>query len=319
MFRAIDATNSIAIVSIDPVWKDRRGDLRAHCVAIHLQCPECHEPVRFRAGEFVRPHFAHKHKLKCSMGGESPGVLAVRAALYDWLTTKFGDAVEIEKQDHLRSFPKPVDCWVSRARGPLGYVVLARGMKSDMRDQIMDAIRQTRLPTTFVFHIDTLVPAVDDPECIVLSTTHRAFIANSIYSGCYPPMGIGFSCLHFLDPVSHTLTTFRGLGMRHPPQIFRGVRLATPLAEVRVSPKNGEFVHPGEVEALKEWQAQRPARELAAAFRATSRTQKPTQVRAYVDPVATCTLCGQTTRDYWWYDSRDQTCRCRECQRAGRH
>lgn len=256
------------------------------------------------------------------MGAESPGVLAIRAALYEWLTMKFGSAVELEKQDCRRSFPRPIDCWVNRDRGAFGYVVLGRGLKSSVREHLLSALHSARVSTTFVFHIDTLVLSAVGEECLVLSTTQRAFASNSKYSECRDSCGL--ACLHFLDPALNTLTTFRGLGIVHSPHVYRGVRLTTPLSEILVSPKNGEFVHPGEPEAWRQWHARQSAgahnsvvSDPLKQWYAKESTSAFSGVIS--DPEAICSICGERTSDYWWYDGQNGICRCRKCQRAGRH
>lgn len=317
MFKALDATTAAEIVSIDPTWDNRRGELRVHCAAARLQCPQCHQPVRLRAGVLRRAHFAHEHKLKCTMSGESVDVLDVRAALYTWLTSKFGTSVEIERQDCARPFPHPIDCWVNRSKGPLGYVVFAHGMGSAKRDRLRAAIREATLPATFVFHASTLKIADGHPGCIVLSTTHRDFTTRSKYD--LPHSSGGGSSVHFLDPDSGTLTTYRGLAILHAPQVYRGVRLTSRLTDVLVSPKTGEFVHPGEFDAWKNWHAQRAALARATAGRPKPTAQPTVRSKTTSAPEATCVICGQITRDYWQFDGRDSTCRCHECRRAERY
>lgn len=316
MFKAIDPATSAEIVSIDPAWDGRRSELRTYCAARDLQCPECHQSVRLRAGELLRAHFAHKHKLKCSMSGESADVLDVRAALYGWLTSKFGDSVEIEKQDDARSFPRPIDCWVNRQEGPLGYVALARGMGSNRRAQMLAAIREAKLPATFVFHVSTLELADGHPGCIILSTTHRDFAAHPRFD--QPHHFGGGSSVHYFDPHSGALTTFRGLEVWHPPQVYRGTRLASKLSDMLVSPKTGEFVHPGEVDKWKAWNAQRAAQVRAPATQQKAPVRPETRPRVLLFPEATCVICGQITRDYLEHNGYDKTCRCNECRRAGR-
>lgn len=316
MFKAFDTTTASEIVSIDPAWEDRRLELRAHCAGKLLQCPECRQPVRLRAGEFRRAHFAHEHKLKCSLNGESADVLDLRAALYGWLTSKFGAAVEIEKQDRARSFPRPIDCWHNGPKGPLGYVTLARGMSTTRREQLKDAIREIQLQANFVFHANTLEIADGHPNCIVLSTTHRAFAVSTKYD---QPHYSGYgSSVHFLDPETGMLTTYRGLWEWHPPQVYRGVRVTSNLPDVLVSPKTGEFVHPGELDKWKAWKAQRAAQARTPVTQPKAPAQPARRSGLLAAPEATCVICGQITRDYWQYDGRDRTCRCMECRRAGR-
>lgn len=317
MFKAFDTTTASEIVSIDPAWEDRRLELRAHCAGKLLQCPECRQPVRLRAGEFRRAHFAHEHKLQCSLNGESADVLNLRAALYGWLTSKFGAAVEIEKQDCARSFPRPIDCWHNGPKGPLGYVTLARGMSTMRRERLQKAILDTQLQATFVFHASTLEIADGHPNCIVLSTTHRDFAVSTKYD---QPHYSGYgSSVHFLDPETGMLTTYRGLGEWHPPQVYRGVRVTSNLSDVLVSPKTGEFVHPGEVEALRNWRDECAARAHAARTRTKRPAPPPPVPRTPSAPKATCVICGQITHDYLQFDERDNTCRCLECRRAGRY
>ena len=68
--------------------------------------------------------------------------------------------------------------------------------------------------------------------------------------------GAGSPC----HPERERLVSCRGLLATHPPQGYLANLLDHPLEEVRLHPHTGEFVHPGEFEALKVLQ-EKAARE----------------------------------------------------------
>ena len=112
MYKAINIQDGTDIVILDSRWKDAVDSLRSLDRQGVLLCQGCKQPLRLRAGEVRRWHFAHKHLANCSYGHESPELLNARAVLYEWLVTKFGEKVTIEKKVDGGHFSRPVDCWV---------------------------------------------------------------------------------------------------------------------------------------------------------------------------------------------------------------
>ncbi len=109
------------LLLLDSHWEHDIESLRALDQHDLLVCQGCKQPVRVRAGEIRRWHFAHKQLLTCTYGRESPALLTARAVLYDWLVSKFGEKVTVEKKVDDNSCSRPVDCWVERDTGAFAY------------------------------------------------------------------------------------------------------------------------------------------------------------------------------------------------------
>ncbi|HEX9019181.1 MAG TPA: competence protein CoiA family protein, partial [Anaerolineaceae bacterium] len=111
-YKAIHAQTGQEIVILSPQWSRRIDALREMDHADLLVCQGCRQPLRVKAGELKRAHFAHKHLQACSYGSQSLEILEARAVLYDWLLAQFGEQVTVEKQVEGGDLPRPVDCWV---------------------------------------------------------------------------------------------------------------------------------------------------------------------------------------------------------------
>src|SRR4030042_3577194 len=108
MFKALHRLNGEEIVTLEPRWRRQLDTLRLLDAQDDLVCQGCLQPVRVRAGEVKRWHFAHKHLQNCPYEFESPVLLQCRAVLYEWLAARLGgEAVTLEKKATL---PRPVDC-----------------------------------------------------------------------------------------------------------------------------------------------------------------------------------------------------------------
>ena len=113
MFKALHRPSGEEIVILEPRWRRQLDTLRLLDAQDDLVCQGCLQPVRVRAGEVKRWHFAHKHLQNCPYEFESPVLLQCRAVLYEWLVSQLGeDVVTLEKKSPL---PRPVDCWVTSA------------------------------------------------------------------------------------------------------------------------------------------------------------------------------------------------------------
>jgi competence CoiA-like predicted nuclease len=214
-------------------------------------CPGCQQPVRIRAGQKKRWHFAHKHLQECPLSHESPIVLEARAVLYEWLVNKFKeDAVTLEKKLESDLLPHPVDCWVQTKSGNIAYWIIPSQIKPRQRDKLKSAFEQQDVQINWVFLSEMLR---EDQGNIHLTTTERELSQQSEYNDFIDRSGnlqFGLT-LHYLDPTNEILTTFRTLRIVHSPQLYSGRKQKHKMVEVLVHPKTGEFVHPGEHEYLQ--------------------------------------------------------------------
>ena len=71
MFVAINIVSGARVVSLDPVWVERVGELCALTNSGWLVCPGCAQTLRFRVGDFRRPHFAHRVLSECPLSRQS--------------------------------------------------------------------------------------------------------------------------------------------------------------------------------------------------------------------------------------------------------
>src|SRR5512145_1200795 len=93
MYKAVFLQTGEEIIILHPYWRKRIEQLRVMDRADLLVCQGCRQPLRVKAGEMKRAHFAHKHLKACSYGSESPEILNARAVLYEWLLKEFDPEV----------------------------------------------------------------------------------------------------------------------------------------------------------------------------------------------------------------------------------
>jgi hypothetical protein len=281
MFKAFDTELGRHVVSLDPVWDGQIEALRGWGRVGRLVCPVCRQAVLLRAGEIMRRHFAHKDLSQCPLGHESAEVLAGRAALYDWLNTKFPTGVTLEK--HFEAdpadeyqLPRGVDCWVERpGKRSLAYWLVDGKIDPDDRMSIPRFLDARGAALTWVFlPRDTRRGRL--PGRANLSATERELLAPAEFDAIYCEGGGAQGSLHCLDPETRVLTTYRALVCVESPQFYEGQEVATELSRVLVMPNTGEFVHPGEYERLlvvreqlrQQEEARRKAHEAAERRRA---------------------------------------------------
>ncbi|MCG3134057.1 MAG: hypothetical protein HMLKMBBP_01329 [Planctomycetes bacterium] len=353
MFRAWDRTKRCDPVSLrfmDPAgWEPMRERHRRR----EFGCAECRSDVLFRAGDVRRPHVAHRSVSDCPLSRESAELLAARAALYEWLRRKFGDAVRVEHRPPGVALPRPIDCWVARPeKPPLAYWVFDGGRKTVVREQLRDAEGMGGALWTFVFAGAMLKPVPDEPGRFRLGPTERAFARPSRYDVLYAAGSAG--SIRYLDGRTRMLTTIRAL-RDHEGPVRRGARIDSPLDEVTVLGGTGEFVHPGEHEELtalvlekraaaaeerrraeeraREWSPNEPPRSAwrdrpdgahlegpkascgAVAAQTDSFMPATSPGVARTRPPAPCEMCGRLTpaADQIVYDGGRGTCKCRRC------
>jgi hypothetical protein len=336
MYKAIDRLNNREVVIIDPKWADAIESLRAMDRQDILLCQGCNQPVRVRAGEERRHHFAHKHLRNCNYADESLALREARAVLYQWLVGKFGDHVTIEKKDD--AFFRPIDCWVEKDSKKYAYWIIDVTMKPDKRLQVLEGFLGLGVVAIFVFTADMLHGDPGDAARIHLTTTEREFLQRSDYD-----LGKGQS-LHYLDSATRRIHTYRSLQLVHSPQVYEGVRFDIGLDDVLISPKNGEFVHPGERERLSQYREEQEAMEKrlreaeehnrrfvlsrmaeprpVSMPRPTSnpaplRERPPYSIIQSLEKVGTCVFCGRETTDWWTHDGTTGMCKCNACLRQG--
>lgn len=341
MFKAIHQPTGEEIIILDSQWVDLVSMLRLQSAEDLLVCQECRQPVRVRAGEVKRWHFAHKHKADCPYEGESPALLQARALLYGRLSTEFGSQVTLEKRVEDADLPRAIDCWVEREKGSFAFWILDTNLSRARRERLLGAFSELDVRVHWVFVADLLQTSVNKPHELHLSPSQRKFLQSSSFEPLYQPG----TTLHFLNAQTQVLTTFRGLQLLHPPQVFCGHHLETPLSEVGIARGTGEFVHPGEKEKWlvyrdeqKQRQQQKREDDEARQQREREHQQKEQEERAErarqrVEQRAgqketllrtrgegrkrCCILCGQVTADWWFRGDSPQTCKCNECIQKG--
>lgn len=336
MFKALHALTDDEIIILHPAWRSRIDELRIMDSANLLVCQGCRQPLRVKAGERKRPHFAHKHLQACSLGSESPEILNARAVLYGWLHRRFGDAVTVEKQVEGFALPRPVDCWVITAEKPLAYWIIEAGIKLEPRTAVLDAFVAMGARVQFVFLHAMLNEEKKEFHSLLATPTERAFMQSTPYDEILSGAGEAGKSLHYLDAEAARLTTFRALKLFHRPNWFIGVKKSADLDEVSAG-SDGCFIYPGEAARLsayhqKQQRLERKRQKFAE--RETERagrlpvlppaapprraTSKPPEMDTEPrSPEALpCATCGQVTAEYWstFYDaSGRKLCRCRDC------
>ena len=348
MYKSVDIRDSSEVIILDPKWSQDIENLRALDRQNLLACQGCGEAVRVRAGEERRFHFAHKHRLNCTYVDESAALHNARAVLYQWLASKFGNSVTIEKKIDGDDFFRPIDCWVEKDSQVFAYWICDAGLKSEKREQIKNGFSKLGVIAHFIFVLDMLRKDKDYPDRIHLTTTEREFMHRSDYDEIYK----SGNSLHFLDSDNLRMLTFRGLHMVHQPQVYSGSCLTNDLSQILVSPKTGELVHPGEYERLiqrrkKRADFEKQRQEEMALLEKCRRepderrnlilptflrheVQRPkittvTYLSELKKPVVyplfkegMCTLCGKVTTDWWVHDGKTGECKCNNCLRQGK-
>lgn len=350
MFKCVDITTNEQVISLDdqgPAWQEQ---LRLKGQADGLRCPTCRESVSFRAGELRRPHFAHKTLANCPIQHESPDLLEARAVLYQWLRSKFGEGVTLEKQ--VEQAPRSFDCWAEFKGKTFGYWLIERRIAQQDVASIENAAAKSGARLIWVFLSKILRRSEQNKRLILLSTTERACLTASDFDLIYGGRGRG--TLHYLDADQQMLTSFRGCCCKHQPQVHQGHEIQTPMKSLLVSPATGEFVHPGEHGRLAEfrqrlkteqerqrkleeeeqrrWDKMLHKPQVAPVARTPAplasppmpMPSKPTPVDE--TPVedkppysqgrkGVCEHCGQVTSDWWMFDGTTGKCRCNDCLR----
>jgi hypothetical protein len=333
MYKAKHQPSGQRIIILDERWRAQIDYLRSLDKRDALVCPGCEQPVRVRAGRVKRWHFAHKHLGNCPFERESPALLGVRAALYQWLVSQFSpEDVLIEKILDPPVTQRHIDCWVQQQDRCFAYWIFERRTPPDERRVISEGFKKIDVNVNWLFSIDLLREDEFKPRNrLHLTTTERAFIQQSELDKAWQTHieQLGGS-LHYLDADKGILTTYRNLKVIHTPQLYAGIRLRTPLGACSASTTTGEFIHPGEMEqygkrqdeiARKKQKAQERLQKGVAFLRRASEF-KPAlsfqnEGRLKERPfkrVGTCKICGTVTSDWVTYFGSTKECICRKCK-----
>ncbi|MHA3774477.1 competence protein CoiA family protein [Verrucomicrobiota bacterium sgz303538] len=299
-----------------------------------LVCPECEAPVRVKAGEIKRWHFAHSVRKDCPLQNESAILLQARALLYEWLEGKFPGRVSIEWRPEGVSLPRPIDCTVTAEKGAtLAFWIVEKPIRSpETRWAIRAGLQEAGVIPRWVFLAGMLHQTnPSDSSLLSLSTTERELITRSSYDCIYTEARTEGS-LHYLDVEAGELITFRSLRLLHGEHAFLGHSLRDPLISMLIT-SHGELVHPGEYEHKQRIIEQRKgfeklckeeeaywnqklaaesSREDAHELLEESCTSSPTTLETML---FVCTTCGDQfrMRDVSQADCANQTCICRSC------
>lgn len=318
MFRVLHKETRAEIISIDPRWRSCLDELRAFDQSDMFVCPECHAPTRLRAGEHNRWHFAHKNAGDCPLNESDPERIRLRALIYSWLAAKEPKlSLGIEERLNVDNKVYVVDCVVDLQNGPrVAYFALTAGMRN--RDALFGVARNKFPNSHWIFHAKTLKQSSSGQ--ISLNTTQRDLMnpltgAPTKYSG---------ATLHFLDPQSNTLTTFRSLQCNHPPQGFRGFKRETPLEKILISPKTGLLLHPEEVSKYRDKTKSDPAKrrlfqsatartfKVPISIKNINRSNRSDNIHKSSSGQIFCERCGCLTTN-WDHLTSPGYCVCREC------
>lgn len=352
MFKSINKDTGRPVVILDPQWDSQIDALRNLADQNVLVCQECNQAVRVRAGgeltagregkRFIRRHFAHKNKLDCTYGSESYKILKARAVLYDFLYSKFGEKVTLEKSFDDERVYRAIDCWVEINDKIFAYWILDGGMKAQRREDLSAIFDKNGIHINWIF--DASVLKVDDKneKTVNLSTTERYFMHSSQYDITPDKWARGKS-LHFINSDTHEVITYRALRLEHAPQQHGGNPRRSALDELLVSPVTGEFVHSGEHELFNEFKEVDRLRNEAkkrqeSSFNSYSRSDfarkngnslvydslngqnendhKSSDIHDVAENnsiILRCKICGEMTDSWWMADFGDNSCKCNKC------
>jgi len=339
MFKARHEQSKEDIVILDPNWVSQLDRLRRLDKQDRLVCPGCEQPVRVKAGQKIRWHFAHKNLEDCPLSHEAPVVLEARAVLYQWLVGKFqAGVVTLEKELAPERLLRPVDCWVETKAGEVAYWIIASQIKPAQRETLQQVFDEAGVRVNWLFLMEMLREEPGHAGNIYLTTTEREFMAASDYNKFIDRSGnlrLG-GTLHYLDPTQELLATFRSLRVVHSPQLYGGRKQVHPMSEVLVHPKTGEFVHPGEFESWqrirKRWERIEKAQEEAerrgraqlerfdagdgVAVEAGGEEMVRREDSRVDQGEGICILCGQVTTE-WGFITELGKRICRDCYEGG--
>ncbi len=318
MFKAINRRANQPIISLDSKFTD--DYLRSLGSAGDLECAECRSRVRFRReSAFSRRHFVHDTRRDCLHDRRDARVLAAQALLYDWLTSKFPNDVQVDYRiPHAPHQLDPIALCVVRPARPIAAYWLYIGQVRD-RLEIKKTLGSLRMLVTWI-GVETIDEAEGPDEAsgegegdarreIDLPATHRDFVSRCRYDMRQQSLG----SLRFVDLVRKKFVSYRDLELVHAPQRHVGRFLCSPVCSLLVH-RDGEICHPGEKERLVA--SKRPATNGTAA--STREQTQPAPLPEVVN--ARCKRCGEMKngRDQPVHYRATMECICRDCSHESR-
>lgn len=247
MFRSLHAETRQPIIILDAIWMDDIGRLRELGRTDRLVCPGCDEPVRVRAGEVRRWHFAHKHRQNCPLSRESAAVARAKALLYPWLRSKYKESLTFEKDDGDTDLPRPVDFYVPTGSGDVVYWIVDKTIRPDERHSLRTKLERVGSHVNWLF-TEGMLAEGDEDGTLDLTTTERELRSAGRYDKPYAG-----SSLHYVLGEPARIRTYRDLQVIHKPQRYRGGVFEHPIGDMLVLGSTGEVVHPGDHERLQQY------------------------------------------------------------------
>ena len=326
MFVALDISTEQPVVSLDARLADE--ELQARCRSETLVCSECRSTIYVRGlSGTQRRHFVHVSLRDCALQSEDAEIAAALPILYDWLSQKYPGCIRVQyRPPHVQGLPRPVDlCLVRDEAPPVAFWFFSStGAPPAARVALEKSFKSAGVNAIWIFtgelqdsesELDgepaaegslTSEPAAEPTvgaaswPCgdIDLRPMHRHFLRVTQYD--QPEPGC-LGSIHFLDPKTGILTTYRRLWLVHKPQRHCGDVLSTPVSSLLID-HIGEMCHPGEDDWLTR-------RSMAGGSRRWS--MQP----SLVEPLARCRKCGamKVGRAQPIYIGKTNECICRDC------
>ena len=343
MYKVLHAETEIEITILEKIWRERIDELRRMDQQDELVCPVCRQPVRTKAGKSRRWHFAHKHLKNCVLARQSPELLEARAVLYEWLVKQL-DETEVTIEKIVGNLPRPVDAWIQTQTVEAAYWIFDNRYAPDIRQVLREELEGKGILVNWLFDIKLLKEEELFPGWLHLTTTEREFLRTSTLDAASQAAGksIG-SSIHYLDADNIRLISYREARLQHSPQRYIGRKVESPLAEIIILPKTGEFIHLSEISRLYRYNQEAAAAQLRLekgrkffktrsisntntsgespdsttkdrTFESTTNESFPSPHRQAFTRMATCIYCGKQTDDWITYFGKTQECVCRDCQ-----
>ena len=352
MYKCLSLETGEPILSLASQWRKNLKKLRTLADSDNLVCQGCKQPVRLKAGKTRRWHFAHKHLENCPFVTSSPTLIYARSVIYDWLVERYGEkCVDVEIYLPKLNFPRPVDLSLQTDQSNCLIWIIETRMKPSVRESLHESFASLGNPSFYIFLDEMHHPVPDQPGKIYLTTTERECAQTSDYDYLGHPIDLPIGqSLHYLDPTSRILKSYRDLLCVHKPQVFSGRMHVERLDNIYLDLLRGTPVFPGEGEKLKKLTLRREhrkekvegARKVLGEFmnrmlpdkdadrgydekRQTPNhhnlKSKLSSASAHSQSIlveaAICMLCGQTTNDWWYLDRATGLCKCRTCLKNG--
>jgi hypothetical protein len=180
----------------------------------------------------------------------------------------------------------------------IAYWIVEAAAQPQTRDALRDSFRRLAVVVHWVFLAQMLHEDEEMPNWVHLTTTEREFMRHTVYDDIVSQGVPGGQSLHYLGAETRTLTTFRGLHLVHAPHVFAGHKEQHALSTMQVSPKTGDFVHPGEYGRLQRYHQEQ------AHFANRHREAEAARARGHAPCVTSGSSRRGASRESWWRPHR---------------